>query len=163
MRSYLWGGGHKKNASQTSIDARGSRSPRASGEAMGYQPPRTLYREEQRVSLRAFLRSFLNNERIAQSNAMTEFLTHDPIEVNEEEMEDIEKRMIMDEKRIQEQKQFYEVARKRAAELDIHMEKFRREIVERNGLSHLFAEIKTKNSISQLKPEYQKFAEWLRI
>lgn len=130
---------------------------------MGYQPPRTLYREEQRVSLRAFLRSFLNNERIAQSNAMTDFLTHDPIEVNEEEMEDIEKRMIMDEKRIQEQKQFYEVARKRAAELDIHMEKFRREIVERNGLSHLFAEIKTKNSISQLKPEYQKFAEWLRI
>ncbi|OSS49744.1 hypothetical protein B5807_05818 [Epicoccum nigrum] len=163
LRSYLWGGGHKKNASQTSFDARGSRSPRASGEAMGYQPPRTLYREEQRVSLRAFLRSFLNNERIAQSNAMTDFLTHDPIEVNEEEMEDIEKRMIMDEKRIQEQKQFYEVARKRAAELDIHMEKFRREIVERNGLSHLFAEIKTKNSISQLKPEYQKFAEWLRI
>ena len=163
MRSYLWGGGHKKNASQTSFDARGSRSPRASGEAMGYQPPRTLYREEQRVSLRAFLRSFLNNERIAQSNAMTDFLTLDPIEVNEEEMEDIEKRMIMDGKRIQEQKQFYEVARKRAAELDIHMEKFRREIVERNGLSHLFAEIKTKNSISQLKPEYQKFAEWLRI
>jgi len=163
LRSYLWGGGHKKNASQTSFDARGSRSPRASGEAMGYQPPRTLYREEQRVSLRAFLRSFLNNERIAQSNAMTDFLTHDPIEVNEEEMEDIEKRMIMDGKRIQEQKQFYEVARKRAAELDIHMEKFRREIVERNGLSHLFAEIKTKNSISQLKPEYQKFAEWLRI
>jgi predicted PhzF superfamily epimerase YddE/YHI9 len=94
---------------------------------------------------------------------MTDFLTRDPIEINEEEMEDIEKRMIMDEKRLQEQKQFYEVARKRAAELDIHMEKFRREIVERNGLSHLFQEIRVKNSISQLKPEYQKFAEWLRI
>ncbi|KAF2622777.1 hypothetical protein BU25DRAFT_415024 [Macroventuria anomochaeta] len=164
LRSYLWGSGHKKNASQTSLGGgRGTRSPRASGEGFGYQLPRTLYREEQRVSLRAFLRSFLNNERIAQSNAMTDFLTRDPIEVNEEEMEDIEKRMIMDEKRIQEQKQFYEVARKRAAELDIHMEKFRREIVERNGLSHLFQEIRVKNSISQLKPEYQKFAEWLRI
>jgi hypothetical protein len=163
LRSYLWGGGHKKNASQTSLGGRGTRSPRASGEGFGYQPSRTLYREEQRVSLRAFLRSFLNNERIAQSNAMADFLTRDPIEVNEEEMEDIEKRMIMDEKRIQEQKQFYEVARKRAAELDIHMEKFRREIVERNGLSHLFQEIKQKNTISQLKPEYQKFAEWLRI
>ncbi|KAJ4350757.1 hypothetical protein N0V95_004434 [Ascochyta clinopodiicola] len=163
LRSYLWGGGHKKNASQTSLGARGGRSPRASGEGFGYQPSRTLYREEQRVSLRAFLRSFLNNERIAQSNAMTDFLTRDPIEVNEEEMDDIERRMVMDEKRIQEQKQFYEVARKRAAELDIHMEKFRREIVERNGLSHLFQEIRVKNSISQLKPEYQKFAEWLRI
>lgn len=163
LRSYLWGGGHKRNTSQTSLGGRGARSPRASSEGLAYQPPRTLYREEQRVSLRAFLRSFLNNERIAQSNAMKDFLTRDPIEVNEEEMEDIEKRMIMDEKRIQEQKQFYEVARKRAAELDIHMEKFRREIVERNGLSHLFQEIKVKNSISQLKPEYQKFAEWLRI
>jgi hypothetical protein len=94
---------------------------------------------------------------------MAEFLTHDPIEVNEEEMEDIAKREEMDKKRIEEQKQFYEVARKRAAELDIHMEKFRREIVESNGLSHLFQEIRVKNTISELKPEYQKFAEWLRI
>jgi hypothetical protein len=115
------------------------------------------------VSLRAFLRNFLHNERIAQSSAMAEFLTHDPIEVNEEEMEDIARREEMDAKRIQEQKQFYEVARQRAAELDIHMEKFRREIVEANGLTNLFAEVKAKNSIRELKPEYQKFAEWLRI
>jgi predicted heme/steroid binding protein len=122
-----------------------------------------LYREEQRVSLRAFIRTFLQNEVIANSNAMADFLTANPIELNEEEMEDIERRKEMDEKRIEEQRQFYEVARQRAAELDIHMEKFRREIVESNGLSHLFQEIRVKNKISELKPEYQKFAEWLRI
>jgi hypothetical protein len=94
---------------------------------------------------------------------MEEFLTGNPIELNEEEEEDIERRKEMDEKRIEEQKQFYEIARQRAAELDIHMEKFRREIVEANGLSHLFQEIRVKNSIKELKPEYQKFAEWLRI
>jgi len=159
LRSYLFGG-HKKNASQTSL---GRRSPRASADFSAYKAPRKLYREEQRVSLRAFLRSFLHNERIAQSSAMAEFLTHDPIEVNEEEMEDIQRREEMDKKRIEEQKQFYEVARKRAAELDIHMEKFRREIVESNGLSHLFQEVRVKNTIRDLKPEYQKFAEWLRI
>jgi hypothetical protein len=161
LRSYIFGGGHKKNASQSSLGI--SRSPRASGEHSAFKQSRKLYREEQRVSLRAFLRNFLQNERIAQSNAMAQFLTHDPIEINEEEMEDIEKREEMDAKRIQEQKQFYEVARQRAAELDIHMEKFRREIVEANGLTNLFAEVKAKNSIRQLKPEYQKFAEWLRI
>jgi hypothetical protein len=161
LRSYIFGGGHKRNSSQTSLGK--SRSPRASGEHSAFKQSRKLYREEQRVSLRAFLRNFLQNERIAQSNAMAYFLTHDPIEVNEEEMEDIERREDMDAKRIQEQKQFYEVARKRAAELDIHMEKFRREIVEANGLTNLFAEIKTKNTIKELKPEYQKFAEWLRI
>lgn len=94
---------------------------------------------------------------------MAQFLTGNPIELNEEELEDIERRKEMDEKRIEEQRQFYEVARQRAAELDIHMEKFRREIVESNGLSHLFQEIKVKNTIAELKPEYQKFAEWLRI
>ncbi|OAL55996.1 hypothetical protein IQ07DRAFT_557906 [Pyrenochaeta sp. DS3sAY3a] len=161
LRSYIWGGGSKNNTSQTSLGR--SRSPRASGENFAYKQPRKLYREEQRVSLRAFLRSFLNNERIAQSNAMADFLTHDPIEVNEEEMEDIERREEMDKKRLEEQRQFYEVARQRAAELDIHMEKFRREIVESNGLSHLFQEIRVKNTIKELKPEYQKFAEWLRI
>jgi hypothetical protein len=65
---------------------------------------------------------------------MKEFLTHDPILVNEEELIDIERRKELDERRIEEQKQFYEVARARAAELDIHMEKFRREIVESSKL-----------------------------
>lgn len=161
LRSYIFGGGHKKNSSQTSLGK--SRSPRASGEHLAFKQPRKLYREEQRVSLRAFLRNFLHNERIAQSNAIANFLTHDPIEVNEEEMEDIARREEMDAKRIQEQKQFYEVARARAAELDIHMEKFRREIVEANGLTNLFAEVRAKNTIKELKPEYQRFAEWLRI
>jgi hypothetical protein len=161
LRSYIFGGGHKKNASTSSLGR--TRSPRASGEHSAFKQPRKLYREEQRVSLRAFVRNFLHNERIAQSNAMADFLTHDPIEVNEEEMEDIERREEMDAKRIQEQKQFYEVARARAAELDIHMEKFRREIVEANGLTNLFAEVRAKNTIRELKPEYQRFAEWLRI
>jgi hypothetical protein len=143
LRSYIFGSSHKRNSSQVSLGR--SNSPRASGEQFAFKQPRKLYREEQRVSLRAFLRNFLQNERIAQSNAMADFLTHDPIEVNEEEMEDIERREEMDAKRIQEQ------------------EKFRREIVEANGLTNLFAEIKAKNTIKELKPEYQRFAEWLRI
>jgi hypothetical protein len=162
LRGWLYGS-HKRNSSNASLGTPKPRSPRASGEHLAFQQPRVLYREEQRVSLRAFLRNFLSNEAIAQSSAMAEFLTRDPVDINEEEMEDIEKRKIMDEKRIEEQRQFYEVARQRAAELDIHMEKFRREIVESNGLSHLFQEIKVKNKIADLKPEFQKFAEWLRI
>ncbi|KAF2756653.1 hypothetical protein EJ05DRAFT_71620 [Pseudovirgaria hyperparasitica] len=158
IRGYLWG--HKKNASTTSLN---NRSPRSSSDNITFKEPRVMYREEQRVSLRAFLRNFLQNEQIAHSNAMAEFLTSDPIRLNEEELEDAERRKDMDEKRIEEQKRFYEVARRRAQELDIHMEKFRREIVEANGLSHLFQEIRVKKTIAELKPEYQKFAEWLRI
>ena len=43
------------------------------------------------------------------------------------------------------------------------MEKFRRDIVERNGLTKLFQEIRNKDKIEDLDMEYKKFAEWLRI
>lgn len=66
---------------------------------------------------------------------MQEFLTGKPVKLNQEELEDIEKRKVMDEKRIQEQRRFYEIARERARELDIYMERFRRDIVERSTSS----------------------------
>ncbi len=132
------------------------------------------------MSLRAFLRTFLQNEHISQSKAMQDFLTARPIKLNEEELGDIQRRKEMDEKRIEEQKQFYEIARQRAKELDVYMEKFRRDIVERSttpysyqstmrlirnadGLTNLFKEIKEKEKIDDLTIEYKKFAEWLRI
>ena len=52
------------------------------------------------------------------------------MKLNQEELLDVGRRKEMDQKRIEEQRQFYEVARKRAAELDVYMEKFRRDIVE---------------------------------
>lgn len=42
-------------------------------------------------------------------------------------------------------------------------ERFRQEIVEQNGLTKLFQEIKDKETIKDLSIQYQKFAEWLRI
>ena len=41
--------------------------------------------------------------------------------------------------------------------------RFRRDIVESNGLTKLFKEIKDKQTIQDLSLQYQKFAEWLRI
>ncbi|QLI66080.1 uncharacterized protein G6M90_00g012020 [Metarhizium brunneum] len=122
-----------------------------------------LWRESSRVSLRAFLRSLLHNPQIANTKAMQEFLSGDPITPTDDDVEDIMRRKAIDEKRIEEQKQFYEIARKRAAELDEYMEHFRRDIVERNGLTMLFKEIKEKETIQDLSLRYQKFAEWLRI
>ena len=95
----------------------------------------TLYREEQRVSLRAFLRTFLQNPVIAESAAMREFLGGPIVLLNQEELQDVERRKEMDGKRIEEQKRFYEIARQRAAELDMYMERFRRDIVERSKFS----------------------------
>ncbi|KAL7950833.1 hypothetical protein V8C42DRAFT_131915 [Trichoderma barbatum] len=122
-----------------------------------------LWRENQRVSLRAFLRSLLHNPQIANTKAMVEFFSGDPITPTDEDVEDILRRKALDEKRMEEQKEFYEIARRRAAELDEYMEQFRRDIVERNGLTLLFKEIKEKQTIGDLSIQYRKFAEWLRI
>ncbi|KAJ5153411.1 uncharacterized protein N7482_009889 [Penicillium canariense] len=140
---------------------RSTKSARVSAEMVSRET--VLYREEQRVSLRAFLRTILQNRRIAESKAVEDFLTAKPITLNEEEWIDVQRRKEMDAVRIEEQKRFYEIARQRAAELDVYMEKFRRDIVESNGLTKLFTEIREKSCIAELSPQYQKFAEWLRI
>ncbi|KAK4961189.1 hypothetical protein LTR10_001679 [Elasticomyces elasticus] len=157
-------GSLKANSPRASLDASSSKSLRGTSPA----PPKAeqqhvLIREDQRVSLRAFLRHFLANEAIAASNAMTEFLTHKPVSLTPDETADIERRKAMDEKRLEEQHRFFEIARERARELDVHMELFRRKVIERNGLRDLFSEIKRKERIADLDPEYKKFAEWLRI
>jgi len=159
----LVGIGHKRVASRTSLTGKSSRenSPQPSSE--NERDIVHLYREDQRVSLRAFLRTILQNPQIAATKAMSEFLTLQPVKPNEEELFDIERRKVMDAKRIEEQRRFYEIARQRAQELDVYMEQFRREIVESNGLSRLFQEIRNKEKIEDLDVEYQKFAEWLRI
>ncbi|KAI9374751.1 hypothetical protein BJX61DRAFT_540455 [Aspergillus egyptiacus] len=136
------------------------KSNRESGEG---QREAVLFREEQRISLRAFLRTLLQNKRVADSKAMQEFLTSDPFIPGQEELSDMERRKEVDSVRIEEQKRFYEIAQQRAAELDVYMEKFRRDIVESNGLTKLFAEIREKPTVEDLSPQYQKFAEWLRI
>lgn len=159
--------GHRRKGSAAS-SARGS--PRPSMEegpptqlSLGKKDNVVLYRESQRISLRAFLRSLLQNPQIAHTKAMQDFLIRDPINLNDDDVTDILRRKLVDEKRMEEQKQFYEIARNRAAELDIYMEQFRQEIVNANGLTRLFQEIKDKDTIQDLSVQYQKFAEWLRI
>ncbi|KAI5796581.1 hypothetical protein EDC01DRAFT_651940 [Geopyxis carbonaria] len=144
-------GSKSRNVSRTSLDDR----PR--------DQPISLWRENQRVSLRAFIRNLLHDPQIAGSAAMRRFLLSDPITLNEEERMDESRRRAMDEIRLEEQRKFYEVARKRARELDVYMESFRREIVESNGLTKLFAEIRKKDKLEDLSIQYKKFAEWLRI
>jgi hypothetical protein len=164
FRSYLssWTGGGSSPRASMDSSARSTKGL-VKATPRDRSPEVILHREEQRVSLRAFLRNFLHNEAIANSRAMEEFLTEKPTSINDDEMLDIVKRKSMDEKRLEEQRQFFEVARKRAQELDVHMEKFRRSVVERDGLRKLFGEIKKKDKLAELDPEYKKFAEWLRI
>jgi hypothetical protein len=131
---------HKRKGSAVSAKA-GGHSPRTSVD-QGYPP--VLFREAQRVSLRAALRTLLQNQHIARSTSMQEFLTKEKVELSEAELVDCERRKALDEKRIEEQTQFYEIAQKRAAEVDVHMEKFRRQIIE-SGMFTMISTIFVRN------------------
>ena len=128
------------------------------------------------------MRTLLHNPQIANTKAVQSFLNDDPITPTGKDNQDMIRRKAVDDKRVEEQKQFYEVARQRAAELDVYMEqyvppvtvliisgsadrysRFRRDIVEHSGLTMLFQEIKEKKKIDDLSIQYRKFAEWLRI
>lgn len=150
----------RRNSPRASVDGR--RSPAQPG-ARDEDGTILLWREVQRVSLRAWLRSSLHNPQVANTKAMQNFLSGSPITPTDEDVDDIVRRKAVDEKRVEDQKKFYEIARRRAAELDEYMEQFRRDIVERNGLTMLFKEIKEKETIQDLSIQYRKFAEWLRI
>lgn len=123
---------HSRSRSNVSTPDVQSRNSVDSSRAVKPEESFTLHREEQRISLRAFLRTILQNQQVAESKAMRQFLSGEPLVLNAEERQDIERRKAMDEKRIEEQRQFYEIARRRAEELDVYMEKFRRDIVERS-------------------------------
>jgi hypothetical protein len=51
----------------------------------------------------------------------------------------------------------------RLLKLKTNYDRFRRDIIETNGLTKLFKEIKVKESIQDMSLQYQKFCEWLRI
>jgi len=89
-----------------------------------------LWRETQRISLRAYLRALLADPQVAKSKTIRNFLSKDPMVLNEAELGDEKRRKEMDVARIEEQKNFFQIAQKRARELDVYMEGFRRDIVE---------------------------------
>jgi hypothetical protein len=153
---------NKAPSIRSALSSRSRRAPPANGVPAGEETI-VLWRETQRISLRSFLRSLLHNSQVANTKAMQEFLESDPLTPTDEDIDDIMRRKVVDEKRMDEQKKFYEIARKRAAELDEYMEQFRRDIVDSNGLTMLFKEIKEKETIQDLSIQYRKFAEWLRI
>lgn len=68
------------------------------------------------------MRSLLHNPQVANTAAMQAFLSGDPITPSDDDVDDIMRRKAVDEKRIEEQKKFYEIARRRAADLDEYME-----------------------------------------
>ncbi|KAK9366414.1 hypothetical protein V1509DRAFT_629816 [Lipomyces kononenkoae] len=122
--------------------------------------------ELQRLSLRAFLRSLVAIPSVAESEIFRKFLTNRPFRLSEltpAEIADIRLRRQADTARVEEQFEFYQIASRRARELDSYISEFKKDLVQRDGLSKFFNEVRAKDKLADLAPQYQKFVEWARI
>lgn len=90
-----------------------------------------LARERNRLTLRAYLRTLLNNEALASQDAFRDFLIAKPIQLSKAELDDVRAREDMDRLREQERARFKGEIESRVAELERALRSFREDMVKR--------------------------------
>ena len=120
-------------------------------------------REKQRLTLRAFLHRLLKDVQTAESTSLRHFLLDQPLKLSQAEELDARRRAELDTQRNEEQLKFLEVTRERAKDLDAHMDTFKKQLIQDNGLSKIFASIRECETIEELPIQYIKVIEWARI
>lgn len=155
----------KEDASRTSMD---SGDHRASIESNGSQtrirmPTGPLAREKNRLTLRAYLRSLLASRAVAESAVLMGFLTSEPTTLTRAEEEDAAIREGLDHVREEEHKRFSDEAAKRAQELQHHLKEFKQDLIQHDGLTRIFATIKSTPEIKDLPEKYKALLKWARI
>ena len=123
----------------------------------------SIAREKNRLTLRAYLRSLLAAPALADSRTMQDFLTRDPTTLSDAEKRDEHTREELDAVREEEAARFAEESNKRVKELQEHLNKFKTDLVRRDGLSRIFGTIKATPNMYDLPKEYLALISWARI
>ncbi|SJX61278.1 uncharacterized protein SRS1_10273 [Sporisorium reilianum f. sp. reilianum] len=146
----------------------GNDYPRSSTDSTSSQsriplPTGPLAREKNRLTLRAYLRSLLASPSVAESALLMDFLTAEPTTLSRAEEEDAAIREGLDHVREEEHKRFSDEAARRAQELQQHLKEFKQDLVQHDGLSRIFATIKSTPRIEDLPEKYKALVKWARI
>ena len=122
-----------------------------------------LARENNRHTLRAYLRTLLAIRAVADSDSMQDFLLSDPITLSATEQEDVAARRREDAVREREQRAFDDETARRATELREHLSAFKEELAQPDGLSRIMATIRQCPTVAQLPPGYRVLVGWAEI
>ncbi|KAI9574880.1 hypothetical protein HD554DRAFT_2050706 [Boletus coccyginus] len=128
----------------------------------GYLPSR-LSREKNRLTLRAYLHALLATPPLSSSPVLRSFLFSGPTSLSPQEQEDARHREEADRVREEGKKEFAREIGARVDQLRDAARTVKGEIVGRDGLTHMFALIKTTPHVRQLPEDYQAILEWARI
>lgn len=123
----------------------------------------SLTRERNRLTLRAYVRHLLVLPSVASSDTIHQFLTSNPTTLSSSEMASMNARESLDRQRDASTQQFKTEVTRRVHELQAHLQAFKRELMEPQGLSAVFQTIRTVSNIEDLPERYRKLIEWGRI
>ncbi|CAE6391884.1 unnamed protein product [Rhizoctonia solani] len=171
IRSYLYGSG--TGTSTPTSGAPASPTPtNDSAETLGslgsptsgsMQSP-SLSREKNRLTLRGYLHGLLSHSsNIASSPVLRSFLLSNPIRLTDEERRDAERREEADRVREEGKKKFAEEIAARIEALRGAVRGVRGDMMGADGLSRIFATIKSTQDVRDLPADYQAVLEWARI
>ncbi len=159
---------YRKSSAEPSASTTHSDGSRPSTDSTSSQsrlplPTGPLAREKNRLTLRAYLRSLLASPSVAESAVLMHFLTAEPTKLTPAEEEDAAIREGLDHVREEEHKRFSDEAAKRAQELQQHLKEFKQDLVQHDGLTRIFATIKSTPRIEDLPEKYKALLKWSRI
>ncbi|KAM3583907.1 hypothetical protein VKS41_003872 [Umbelopsis sp. WA50703] len=126
-------------------------------------PKSHAFREKDRLSLRAFLHRVAIHPRLADSDIFLDFLRANPIQLNEEESNDMENRNKIDKIRLEEEKKFKQEVDKQVEQLNEQLETLKKQVLAPGGLTEMFNDIKTSERIQDLPNSLQTAFEWGKI
>ena len=156
----------------------------------GYSPPSPvptsvapslrLAREKNRLTLRAYLHALMSSATIASSPVIRSFLLAGPTTLTDEELEDAQRREEADKTRDEGRKQFAKEVSSRVDSLRTIVKGMKGDLLGKgaydfprylkkeadcavDGLTHVFAVIKSTDSVRDLPPDLQAALEWGRI
>lgn len=146
---------------KSSVASTSTSSP-ASGARPG-PPTGPLAREKNRLTLRAYIRALLAIPPVADSPVLADFLLGEPTTLTAAEDADARSREALDAIRSDEAGRFNDEAAQRVTQLQQHLSAFKADLVQRDGLSRVFATVKSTPRMEDLPESYRALLSWARI
>ncbi|ETW83931.1 hypothetical protein HETIRDRAFT_235512, partial [Heterobasidion irregulare TC 32-1] len=122
-----------------------------------------LAREKNRLTLRAYLHALLSTPAFASSPVLHSFLTSGPTMLSHEELADAARREEADRVREDGRARFASAVAGRVDKLRESVKGVKGDIMGKDGLTQMFAIIKTTENVRELPPDFQAVLEWARI
>ncbi|KAG8931592.1 hypothetical protein FRC01_001097 [Tulasnella sp. 417] len=122
-----------------------------------------LTREKNRLTLRYYLNGLLGRPVIASSPVLRSFLTAGAIRLKPEELEDAQRREEADRLREEGRKKFEAEVKERVSMLRSAMSNIKADAMGKDGLTHIFAVIRSTSNVKDLPPDFRAVLEWGRV